>query len=124
MKVEHFGGSVEVTGVADLDDVLSARYGDSANEYLMCAEKRYPLLSVQVRGARACLHFFPHEDHPGFLSVADGAGEGVETFYTNTPTEEIQVATDAIIPFDQAKSAAHEFLHSRSISSSVQWTEF
>lgn len=123
MKIEHFGGLLEVETVAALDKVLDLRYGNRANEYLICGKDRYPLLCVQVRGAVACLHFFPEEGHPGFLSVGEGAAAGLETFYTNTPTEEIEVAADAVVSFDQAREAAREFFRSHVIPRSIRWVE-
>ena len=87
LKVEHFGGAVEVDDSAALDRVLDARYGNDVNEYWLGGEEKYPCLAIQVRGSVACLHFFPRDGHPGFLSVGDETAAGIETFYTNTPTE-------------------------------------
>jgi hypothetical protein len=123
LKVEHFGGAEEVTDSAALDVVLSKRYGNDVNEFWLGGEEKYPCLAIQVRGSRACLHFFPRDGHPGYLSVGDGAATGSETFYTNTPTEESYIAANAVVPFDQAREAAHEYLRTGSMPSSVRWTE-
>lgn len=123
MNVEHFGGEVDVTDAAALDDILGLRFCDGVNEYWLCGEGRYPLLAILVRGAVACLHFFPAEGHPGFVSVGDGAPGGKRVFYTNTPTEEIEVDSSAVVPFDQARQAAHAFFRSRVIPGSVHWDE-
>jgi hypothetical protein len=123
VKVEHFGGSVEVADSAALDAVLGERHGDDANEYFLCGAEPYPLLALLVHGSVACLHYFPREDHPGFLSVGGGvAGEG-RAFYTNKPTEVIEVPGDAVVSFEQARDAARDFLRDGVIPSSVRWIE-
>ena len=121
MKVEHFGGAAEVTDRSALDSLLSARYGNDVNEYLLGGEETYPYLMILVRGSVAYLHFFPAEGHAGFQSLGDGGAAGTEAFYTNKPTEPIWVPADAVVPFEQAREAAHEYLHSGLIPSSVRW---
>lgn len=123
MKIEHFGGSVTVGDDAVLDEILAARYGDGGNEFWLSWSERYPLLSIMVRGAVACLHYFPNQYHPGFISVGVGQARGAVTFFTNTPTEEIEVAGDSVVPFRLAEKAAHEFLHSMALPTSIQWLE-
>jgi immunity protein Imm1 of predicted polymorphic toxin system len=126
MNIEHFGGTADVADSASLDEVLAARFGDQhdVNEFWISGEQRYPLLSVQVCGELSCLHYFPEEDHPGFISVGQGGGAGgTAVFCTNTPTEEIEVEASAVVPFEQARQATHEFMRSGSQPTCVAWSE-
>ena len=124
MRVEHFGGTDQIHSSAGLCELLKKRYGNDANEFFISGKDRYPLLSMLVRGSVACLHYFPREEHPGFIS-ATGTNEldGVLVFYTNTATEEIEVDARAGIPFEQAQAAAKEFLALGAMPASVQWRE-
>ena len=123
MRVEHFGGTDQIRDAAGLCELLKKRYGDDVNEFFISGEDLYPLLSILVRGSVACLHFFPQADHPGFISVGAKKRDGVLVFYTNTPTEEIEVDARAGIPFEQAQTAAKEFLELGSMPAFVQWKE-
>lgn len=83
MKIEHFGGWEDVTDEASLDRVLAKRYW-------LSAAIGYPTLSILVRDGMAALHYFPQEDHPGFLSRGSAHPQdpgGSAIFYTNTPQE-------------------------------------
>jgi hypothetical protein len=106
-----------------LDAVLALRFGDDSNEFWMFGDEPFPALAVQVKGALACLHFFPKQSHPGFLSMGDGISADPETFFTNTPIEEIQVPADAVVPFELARRAAMEFLGTHVIPPSVRWND-
>lgn len=123
MKVEHFGGAVDVADSTALDRVLDARYGNEVNEFIMGGQETYPYLSILVRGSAAYLHFFPAEGHPGFASVGNASAQGDETFYVNTPTEEIWVAASAVVPFDRAREAAQEYLRTGTMPRTVRWLE-
>lgn len=123
MNVEHFGGSVECTDGLLLDGILDVRFGDEANEYLLSHEERYPLLTIQVRGDIACLHFFLGEDHAGFISVGDRKRRDLVTLNTNTPSETIEIAGSFVVTLHRARAAAHEFLRSASRPTSIDWEE-
>jgi len=124
MKIEHFGGLAEVGDDASLDEVLSKRFGEDVNEFWISGDEKYPALTIQVRGPLSCLLYYPEEGHPGFISVGeDGDEDEVVVFRTNTPTEEIEVSADAVVPFEQARRAAHEFMTSTSKPASVEWSE-
>ncbi len=44
-------------------------------------------------------------------------------FYTNTPTEEVEVVNEAVVPLDAALRAVREFFASQEIPRSVEWAE-
>jgi len=123
MKIEHFGGAREIADGAALDGVLAARYGDDANEYWLYGAASYPCLAICVRGSSAYLHFFPEENHPGFASLGEGTAEGISRFFSNAPTETIEVPANAVVPFEAARTAAQEFFRSGSLPRSLRWTE-
>jgi hypothetical protein len=123
MKIEHFGGAVEIADVAALDGVLDARYGDDANEYWLYGEAEFPCLAICVRGSSAYLHFFPQADHPGFASRGEDTTDRAAIFFTNTPTETMEVSSHAVVPIDRARAAAQEFFRLGSLPCSLRWTE-
>lgn len=123
INVEHFGGSVEVTDPTALDEVLRTRFANDANEYWLCGDERYPVLAINVRGSSAMIHFFPEDGHAGFGSIGDESAAGVETFYTNTATEELEIWARAVVDFEQARLAALEFMRSGSIPTVIDWYE-
>src|SRR5689334_2287012 len=109
MYVEHFGGLVEVLDDGALEKIMSARFGDDANEFFLFPAPRYPLLAVLSRADSACVHYFPTQEHPGFVSMGNEEGSAV-AFYTNTPSERMEVAAEHVIPFSRALEAAKQFL--------------
>lgn len=125
MKVSHFGGEVDCQTMKELDALLNIRYGTGANEYWIPREG-YPCLAIMVNHDFAFLAFYPEDGHPGFQSVGeDTTLDQKETsiFYTNTPTEEIEVWNEFVVPFSKAHEAAMEFFTALSLPVCVEWSE-
>ena len=125
MKIEHFGGIVDVSDGATIDGVLSQRFGDGWNEYLVSGDTRFPYLAVLVGVRGACIHYFPEEGHPGFRSVvAQSVGDELVEFRTNRITEPIEVPSDAVVPVAAARAVVAEFLQEPDVlPDCVDWLE-
>lgn len=126
MKIEHFDGSLEVSDTSSLEKALAARSARNANEFWLCGNERYPLLAIMICETLACLHYFPTDGHPGFISVAKSCKlpQNVTVlFYTNTADEEIEVASESAVPLQLALEAAREFFVSKNIPRCVDWVE-
>jgi hypothetical protein len=126
IRIEHFGGADEVSTLPSLDRVLSARYGQDANEFWLFGEPKHPSLSILVRGKLASLTYFPDEAHPGFTSEGNVPAldpDGDSIFYTNTPREEIEISNAAVVTVESALKAAHDFFLDRGLPSSLEWDE-
>lgn len=122
MRVEHFGGTVLVDTLDALDAVLRQRFGDDANELWLSHDASHPCLAILVHGDDCCLHYFPHEGHPGFQSAGAASSEW-RTFFVSTPSEAIELSADAVVSFTQARAAAAEFYADGSLPTSVRWLE-
>jgi len=126
MNIDHFGGEEIAADAATLEAVLGKRYGANANEFWLSGEEPYPAVTILVREQLACVHFFPEDGHPGYLlkggrSIVEPSG--FTTFFTNTPTEEIEVANENIVPFSDAQRIAREFFLTNSMPGSDDWFE-
>jgi len=123
MMVEHFGGQAAANASSDLD-LLDLRYGPSrANEFHLSHEARFPMLAILVRDRLANLHYFPDATHAGFVSIGEEDKPGSVVFFTNTPTEEIEVSASSVVPFELAREAATQFMSSPMLPPCVRWTE-
>jgi hypothetical protein len=123
MIVEHFGGTATVANRDELERVLFQKYADDVNEFWIAGPERFPALTVLVRGAQANVHYFPRENHPGFISENGTSSRWKVTFYTGSPTQEIQVGAEFVVTLHEATKAALEFFESGSLPPSLRWTE-
>ena len=125
MTVSHLGGTVECKTIEELNFLMSVRYGTGVNEYWIPSEG-FPCLAVLVNNEHANLTYFHDEEHSGLQSV------GVDTkldpkessiFYTNTPTEEVVIRNEAVVPSETAQRAAIEYFSSLSLPTCIDWVE-
>jgi hypothetical protein len=126
MKVWHFGGEAECKTIEELDSIMNLRYGTGVNEFLICGDKKYPYLAVLVKNNYAFLSFFPEDEE--FIYQSKGMYTSLDpnemsTFYTGTPTVEIEVWNEFVVPFDKAKEAAIEFFSSLALPVCIDWSE-
>lgn len=125
MKIEDFGGTIEVQDLNNLRDVFARRFGQGVNEMWLRKNIEYPYMGILINNEFAYLHFFPYEKHPGFRSISDQLcdQEGFSVFYTNTPEEEIEVMNEAVVSTSLALKAAEEFFQTGKMPQCVQWFE-
>lgn len=125
MKVEHFGGRVELSADDAVDSVLEQRFGGRWNEYWVSGDEKYPALAILVAGDTACVHYFPEDGHPGFISVSkNNNAQGTVEFRTNTIQEKIEVPKSAVVPLSDARGVFIQFLENRGeLPSAIEWLE-
>lgn len=107
---------------ADVDQAIARRYRDSENDIWCFHGAKNPCLAVTLKGELACLHYFPHERHPGFMSnsrVQPVIGDDVEFRIHNQET--VWVPRSAIVSTEDAGVAMKEFMRSPSLPSSLTW---
>ena len=81
---------------------------------------------MSVKEKYACLSYFREEDDPGYSSVNDTPvldADGISIFYTNTDSEEIEVANYSIIEIEDAVSAVEEFFETLQLPKCIEWEE-
>jgi len=128
MRVEDLREASEVINDAQLESLLSKRYGNGANAFwLFGSTEKYPAMSILVKGDLATLHYFPRARHPGYRSIGLAAElgldpEGMSVFYANEG-EEQEIVNDSIVPFPHALAAAREFLASGRLPEALEWFE-
>ena len=87
---------------------------DSVNEFFIVAEHTmYSYLAVLVKVDYAYVHCVHNETDGGLLAFSDDIPtdlppNGISIFYTNTPTEEIQICNDYVIPKTLAQTILRE----------------
>ncbi len=126
IEMHHFGGK---NICATWDEVAQAleQTVDGSNEFFIVAEHTmFPYLAVLVRGDYAHVICVPNEADGGLLAFSDDAPTdlppgGISVFYTNTPTEEIQICNDYVIPKSLAWAVVKDFVETGELSSRVQW---
>ena len=123
LAVEHFGGTEEVRDSLALDRILARRFGADVNAFWITGEEPFPALAILVRGELASVHFFPHDGHAGFQSRGTAPSQHPVTFCCGSPTELIQVPSESVVAFDDARLAAHEVLSSFAMPQSLRWFE-
>jgi len=123
MRVHHFGGAAEIADDAALDEVLELRYGAaSADEYQLLPDE-FPSLSILVRGELAAMYFWPYEGHPGWASQGSVVKTDVVFFIGGPDENATEIAAEVVVPFEEARRAAHEFLRLGTMPPSMEWLE-
>jgi len=125
LTVEHFGGKTEVSEARELEEVLKIRRFEGINEFVIFAKEEYPYMTFSVNGERACLHFFPEEGHPGFVSVGGGfaeSGEEMTDFYLS-PMEVVEIGSEFVVDIDTAYAAVKEFFSGYKRPACLEWFE-
>jgi hypothetical protein len=128
MEVDDFGGSHKVNSDQDLDEILAARYGQGVNEFwLWQGDKLRPAICIFANGELACIHYYPHDDHPGFQSLGPAPGldsKGETMFFVNSPEgEETPMPNTSVVPFSWARAVAKEFARSTQLPRCIKWSE-
>lgn len=115
--------ATEVELLARLRTVRRGHYG----AFVLYHEHPYPMLSVQLNGDVAYLHFFASKDHPGYQPcqmTPDGCDGDVRFLQTSgTEADSFDMPSDALVRADVAYVAAAEFFRSAELPPSVSWLE-
>jgi hypothetical protein len=129
MELDDFGGSRNVRSIAQLEQVLRARFTDQLNEFTLTPDSSdYPRLWIFVRGDLAAVYYIARDDdRAGYVSVGGNLNlnpKEMTTFAIGDDTgETIDVLNDSIVPFSEAVEAAKEFFHSQEMPRSIEWLE-
>lgn len=126
MIVEHFMGKKECSDFEELREILDKRTEKGVNEFIISTNEKFPYMIMSVKGEYACLSYFREEDDPGYSSVNNVPildKDGISIFYTNTDSEEIEVANYSIIKIEDAVSAVKEFFETQQLPKCIEWEE-
>ena len=126
MLVEHFMGQKECDNLEELREVLGERTEKGVNEFIISTHEQFPYMIMSVKEKYACLSYFREEDVHGYSSVNDTHvldADGISIFYTNTDSEEIEVANYSIIEIEDAVSAVEEFFETLQLPKCIEWEE-
>ncbi len=80
-------------------------------------------MSIMMRGTDACVHYFPEEEHPGFISVGRAAADGIITFFAQSPSTPEEVVSRYVVEVEKARAAAEQFLETRRRPEVLEWEE-
>jgi hypothetical protein len=129
MRIEDFNGIIHhASDIEEIDNILRKRYGKGVNEFWIShGDERFPVISLQVSGRLACLHYIPRKRHAGFVSLGDLKSLGLEpggetTFYVG-PTTPIWALNEQVISFSDALKVVHEFSANPALPKSIRWFE-
>ena len=125
-EIHHFLGS---NVCATMDDVLKTleQSVDGVNEFFIVEEHTvYPYLSILINGAYAYVICVPNEEAAGLQAFSDDDEmdidpDGISVFYTNTPSEEIEIYNDYVIPKSLAVQIVKEFVETGQRANCVVW---
>jgi hypothetical protein len=129
MKVHDFGGTHSVNSIAQLEQLLGARFKHHMNEFSLCPDSSiYPLIKINVRGDLAAIYYIPADRQAGYVSIGgkmhlDPKAETSFSIDGLDPGETIDVPNEFIVPFSKAVEAAKEFFHAQEMPRSIKWFE-
>lgn len=123
IKICHFGGKKLCTTWDDVAQTLEQTV-DGVNKFFIVEEHTmFPYLVVLVH-----MYCAPNEVDGGLLAFSDDVPtdlppDGISIFYVNTPTEEIQIYNDYVIPKALAQTVVKDFVETGKMSDCVEWDE-
>ena len=127
LKIWDFGGEHTATTSAQLESVLTARYGNEINGFWLAhGDERNPTLALLVNGNLSTVTYFPTQSHPGFVPSQGMDGldkDGTSTFSIDRIENKSEVLNAQVIPFARALAVAQEFLLSNELPRCLDWTE-
>ena len=126
MLVEHFLGKKECSNFEEMREVLDERTEKGVNEFIISTNEPFPYMVMAVKERYACLSYFREDDDPGYSSVNNTPildADEISIFYTNTDSEEIEVANYSIIEIKDAVSAVKEFFETQQLPKCIEWEE-
>ena len=128
IKMHHFGGKNICATWDEVAQTLEQTV-DGVNEFYIAAEHTmFPYLAVLEKDDYAYVHCVPNETGGGLIAFSadtptDLPPDGISIFYTNTPTEEIEIYNDYVIPKTLAWNFVKDFVETGKMSSCVEWDE-
>ena len=126
--IHHFLGENVCATIDDVENVLNQSV-NGVNEFLIAQNNNmYPYLTVLINGLYANVTLVSSEESAGFEAFSDDTKmdfdpDGISIFYTNTPSKEIEISNDYVIPKNLAIQIAKEFVDTGNLSDCVEWDE-
>ncbi len=126
--IYHFQGENVCASWDEVRETL-AQTVDGVNEFYIAQEHTvFPYLTVLVNGAYANVIYVPSEEAAGLQAFSEDAEmdldpDGISVFYTNTPSEEIEIYNDYVIPKALAVQIVKEFVETGRMADCAEWDE-
>ncbi len=118
--IQDFGEDAVLASRVELEAFLGRRFQQDANMFTIGLEEALrPCLTIYVKGDSAALYFLPPESGM-YASSGKGLPGGLEVFH-DSPGREIEISSDAVIPWVVARSSALEFSESGVRPANVDW---
>jgi len=127
LRIWDFSGEHNATTSTQLEEVLTARYRNGINGFWLAhGDEKNPTLALLVNGNLSTVTYFPTKSHPGYIP-SEGAEDldegGTTTFSIDTIENKTEVPNGQVISFAQALAVAQEFLSSKELPRTIEWTE-
>jgi len=127
MKIEGYGIAWDANDEEGLETVLRKRDSRGGGQFWLSDAADYPCLAIRVSGDLSDIHYFPHDNHPGFrcLGGQDLPPNGCTNFVYEgcEPYAGEETENKFVVPFATALTVAKDFLRSKQMASSAQWFE-
>jgi hypothetical protein len=122
-----FSGRHHAKNENELEIILKHRFDSSFNGYWISHnDEEAPLISLLVNNELAFIIYFPFNGHPGF--VPKGTSSNLDpkeytTFKHDSLDQEIEIPNYQVVPFETAMKVIQEFITSKNLPNSIEWTE-
>lgn len=80
-------------------------------------------MALLVNGDKACIHFFPGGDHPGFQTEARTGDWSQHVEFRTDNYEITPIPHPLLLPLSEALSLVDDFFVSGSPPAAIKWTE-
>jgi hypothetical protein len=126
IKVCDYRTEREVGTEAEVEAILAERTANGMNMWWVAFDTQFPCVSILANKSLACVHFHPHDEHPGFQAQGPASGldpNGETMFSISGPNEEVWMPNTSVVEFSVAIRAVRDFLRDQQMSSSIRWLE-
>lgn len=126
IKVSDYGHERDAASAAEVEAMLAERTLNGMNMWWVSFDERYPCVSILANESLACVHFHPHDQHPGFQAQGPASGldeQGQTMFSISGPNEEVWMPNTSVVDFSIAVQAVRDFLRDKRMSPGIQWLE-
>src|SRR5262245_43335101 len=98
MNIRDFKKNHTARSIKDLQTILSRRYLEEENWFLLCAGgEDDPCMTLAVRGDLSTLHYMRSNEDAGFISVGGELDLEEDVTFKMTETDDFPVRGDAVI---------------------------
>lgn len=128
IKIHHFLGKSICTSMDEVLKTLEQSVNGVNEFYIAEDHTMYPHLTVLTNGSYAYVTCVPTEEAAGSQAFSENVEvdldpDGISILYTNTPSEEIEIYNEYVIPKTLAIQIVKEFVETGMMSNLVEWEE-